>query len=263
MSRKGKRKISNFLVQYGYLFVFTLISAFALLSYFWANDYFIKSHSKEVLGSSSIRGLWVRADSDDSCSEASIINASGCIKDDYFSDYEVLNSQKISLDGTGKFVFSNDYLFMSGIFYMKEFINNDVWSNLQIGDLSLKINDRQWVFEDVVWSKEDINSLMEIVRIDGNYLILLHPSVTLTGQNRQFWAFEYFMSSDTVSTVFFDRDGKRSFVESTYGEILEKDSELYLKLERYDPSLMGSSEVVLYEFDKDFVFLNNFVLKKG
>lgn len=262
MSRKKSKGLKTFLDQNGYFLIFTLVCALGLFSYFYASGHFSQNNRNQVLGSSSsIRGIWVKAETPKDCEGSDIINADACITDEYFNDFERLPMVDIDIDSNGRVVFSNDHLFISGIFDMKEFINDEVWSNLQVGDLNLKINDRQWVFEDVVWSREDISSLLSVVKTESGYLIIMHPSVTLTGRGRQVWVFEYIAEDDKIEMVYFDSDQKRVFVESTYAEVLKRGEDLLLKLVREDPALNGSREINIYEFNGDLSHRNTFLLQ--
>jgi hypothetical protein len=262
MSREKNEGFKSFLEQNGYFLVLTVVCGLGLFSYFYASGHLQRGNQKQVLGStSSIRGVWVKAHSAQDCKGSNLINADACITDEYFNEYEKLPIQKIDIDRHGRVVFSNDHLFISGIFDMREFVNDEIWSNLQIGSLNLKINNRQWVFEDVVSSREDINSLLSIAKTQEGYLIIMHPSVTLTGRGRQIWVFEYFTKDGSIEKVYFDDGGRRAFVESTYAEVLKDGEELLLKLVREDPSLSGSKEVNLYEFDEVLTHRNTFLLQ--
>lgn len=262
MSRKKSKGFKSFLEQNGYFLVLTLVCGLGLLSYFYSTRQPSKGNQKEVLGSTStIRGVWVKAGGDHDCKGYDIINADACITDEYFGEYEELPMHDVDIDRHGRVVFSNDELFISGIFDMKEFVNDEIWSNLQIGELNLKINDRQWAFQDVVWNKEDINSLLSLVKTESGYLIIMHPSVTLTGRGRQIWVFEYIAEHDAIEKVYFGSESKRSFVESTYANVLRKEGKLFLKLERVDPALSGNSEVSFYEFGDTLLYRNTFILE--
>jgi hypothetical protein len=262
MSRKKKSEFQNFLEQKGYFFVFTLVSAVCLFSYFFVNSNFAKNNEKNVLGTSSIRGIWVRG-VDNGCPEARLIDAKGCISRSYFDDYEILSSEEIALDRDGRLVFSNDSLFVSGIFDVNEVIDDEVWDSLYVGDLNLRINNKQWVFQNVVWDKERSSSILSIVQIDSGYLVTFHPSVTLTGRTKQFWVFEYLAKEDRVDELYFDMDGKRAFVEATFGSFISKNGGIFLRLDREDPVLLEGREVMLFEFDDSLRFIKNFVLRSA
>ncbi len=261
MSRKSKSKLQKFLEQKGYLFVFTLVAGVCLFSYFLANSNFVSKQETNVLGTSSIRGIWVKGVNND-CPEADLVDAKGCIDSSYFDEYTTLLSKDIALDRDGRLVFSNDSILISGIFDVKEVVDDEVWNNLFVGDLNLKINGRQWVFEGVVWDRQNSSAVVSVVDTNDGYLILLYPSVTLTGRTRQFWIFKYLMEDDRLERVYFDKDGKRAFVEATDGEFLSKGDELFLRLDREDPVLLEGREVMLFEYGESLRFLKNFVFKE-
>jgi hypothetical protein len=260
MSRKDRNSFKNFLVRDGYLIIFSLICGVVLFSYFWANKSFESEDDYKVLGSSSIRGIWFKADSAKDCPGADLVNADACVDSTYFDDFESFPTNSIDFDDRGRVLYSNDHLFISGIFDMQEYVDDEIWNNLEIGSLTLKINDRQWVFEDVVLNKEDINSLLEIVKTDSGYLIVLHPSVTLTGRGRHVWVFEYLSEEDSVKQLYFEESGKKAFVEGTYTEIIKEEEGLILKIDWIDPALMGSREVNLYELTDVLLHKYTFVV---
>jgi hypothetical protein len=264
MSREKENSFKNFLDQDGYLFVFTLVCAVCLLSFFVASGYFEGNEDSQVLGtSSSIKGVWFKGADDKECPEASSLDVDGCIRSEYFNKgFTELNPERVSFDSDGRVSFSNEELFISGIFDIKEYVDSDLWKGVYVGDLNLKINNKQWVFENVVWSRED-SSLISIFKKDNGYFILFYPSVSLTNRSRNFWVFEYLEEGDTVEKLFFDfPDGKRAYIESTFGSILEKDSELFFKFERLDSSLGGNSEVDLFRFGSSLEFFKSFLLLK-
>ena len=266
MSREKENSFKNFLDQDGYLFVFTLVCAVCLLSFFVSSGYFQKENPDvEVLGASStsIKGVWLSGGDNRDCPEADSLDVDGCIESSYINNkFTQLTPEVVSFDKDGRVLFSNDKLFISGIFDIKEYVDSDLWDGLYVGDLNLKINSKQWVFESVVWSRDD-SSLISIFEKDDGYFILLYPSVTLTNRTRNFWVFEYLEEEDTVEKLFFDfSDGKRAYIESTFGSFLEKDDELYFMFERLDPSLGGNSEVDLFRFGSSLEFFKSFLLLK-
>jgi hypothetical protein len=263
MSRKKENKFKSFLSSKGYYFVFTIICALCLFSYFLANDAFEKKQHKEVLGASAVRGVWVQGKQFNDCPESESLSVSGCIKSSFFDDYKELPMQRVFSDNQDRILFSNDVLFLSGIFTPQDFIDNEVWDNMYVGELNLRINNKQWVFEDVVWSREENTALVSLVEVDDGYLIVLHPSVTLSQRTKRFWVFKYSSNSDTVSQLYFTQSQSRKvFIESSDVSVLEKDSILYLVFERFDPSLFGSSEVIFYEFNSDLEYWRSFVLQR-
>ncbi len=265
MSSKKSDRLRDFLDRDGYLYVFTLVCVVCLLSFFVASGYFEGSGAEsKVLGaSSSIRGVWFKGSDYRGCPEASSLTVDGCIESSYFNNrFTELSPELLSYDGNGRALFSNDQLFISGVFDIKEYVDSDLWEGVYVGDLNLKINNRQWVFERVVWSSDD-SFLISVLKKEDGYFILLYPSVTLTNRSRNFWAFEYLEESDTVEKMTFDfPDGKRAYIESTFGSFLEKDGELFLKLERLDPSLEGNSEVELFRLGHNLEFFRSFLLLK-
>jgi hypothetical protein len=112
-----------------------------------------------------------------------------------------------------------------------------------------------------VWDKESSSSILSIVQIDSGYLLVFHPSVTLTGRTKQFWVFEYVTEDDRVDRVYFDMDCKRAFVEATLSSFISKDGGIFLRLDREDPVLLEGREVMLFEFDDSLRFMKNFVFK--
>jgi hypothetical protein len=263
MSRKKENKFKSFLSSNGYYLVFTFICAFCLISYFVANDIFNQKQNTEVLGASVIPGVWVQGQRFEDCPEAEIVDASGCIRPSYFDDYKKFPVQKIFSDDQDRILFSNDVLFLSGIFTPQDFIDNEVWDNMYIGDLNLRINNKQWVFEDVVWSREENSALVSLVEVDDGYLIVLHPSVTLSQRNKHFWVFKYDLDSDNVSQLYFmEGDNRKVFIDSSEVSFFEKEGDNFFVFERFDPSLFGSSEVTLYEFNSDLEYWRSFVLQK-
>jgi hypothetical protein len=233
-----------------------------LISYFVVNNEFlIQKEKQEVLGASSVRGIWVSSNTED-CPQASIVDASGCIKRDFFKEYNRLNKQELFFNDQGHIIFSNDHLFVSGMFTVKKVVDNELWSNLRVGSLNLKINDSQWVLEDVVWNKDSPQPVISLIQVNSNYLVILHPSVTLNGLGKQFWAFEYKQETESIRSLSFSQEeGNIGFVDSSYFDVLTKDDTVFLKFERVDPALMGSREVVLYEYSKNFEFIDRYILK--
>ena len=245
MSRKKESCFKVFLVEEGYILAFTLITVLSLFSYFWANDYFVKQSGRKVLGTSSVRGVWINGGNTD---EVESVRSN-------FDEYERVPTQELYFDDQGRVLFSNNDLSISGIFTMKEFINDDVWKNLYIGDLNLKISNRQWVFESVVWDREHTESVMTLFKTDDRYLIVLHPSVTLTGREKRFWVFEYVTDDGIIKPIsFLKSEEERVFIESSYVEILEKDGDIFIKFEREDPALLGEKEFELYRYDDNLVY---------
>jgi hypothetical protein len=261
MSRK-KTENKNFLVQDGYLLVFVFVCIFGLISYFFINSKLPSQEEiREVLGTGSIKGVWVSSNTN-SCPEANLVNANGCITKDFFKEYESLDKQELFFDDQGKIVFSDDKIFVSGIFTVERVVDNELWPNLRVGDLNIKINDNQWVLEDVVWDRDDPQAVVSLVWIDSSYLVLFHPSVSLTGLSKQFWAFEYEDEESSIRSLsFLQKEGTLGFVDSSYVDVLKKDDTIFLKFERVDPALMGSREVVLYEYGENLEFVDRYILK--
>lgn len=260
MSREKSKGFKDFLERDGYLFVFTFVCGIALLSYFFANKYILSNSEKNVLGTSTLRGMWVNVGTGIECPEMGGLDVEGCIEDSYFEDFSQIEGETVYFDDDGRVVYSNDEIFVSGIFYVNRGLDNDVWKNVYIGDLNLKINSRQWVFEDVVWNRAE-SPLVDIIPTDTGYFIILYPSITLTSRSKQFWVFEYVLEDDIVKNLsFVDSDGDRAFIESTYVSVLEYEGDIYFKFERLDPSLMSNREVGLYRYDGDLELFRSFLL---
>jgi hypothetical protein len=58
-------------------------------------------------------------------------------------------------------------------------------------------------------------------------------------------------------------DGKRAFVEATFGSFISKNGGIFLRLDREDPVLLEGREVMLFEFDDSLRFIKNFVLRSA
>ncbi|MCK9415880.1 MAG: hypothetical protein PHG60_00720 [Candidatus Dojkabacteria bacterium] len=253
MSRREERSFKNFLVQEGYLLAFTLIAGLSLLSYFGANNYFARQNGMEVLGTSSVSGVWVQSGS----------YGKGGIERSYFDKYKKVPMQELYFDEKGEVAFFNENLSITAVLKIKEFINDDVWSNLYIGNLNLKINDKQWVFESVVWDKEGDSSLISLANIGEGYLIALHPSISLTGREKQFWVFEYLTADGVARPLSFVRDDEqRAFIDSTYAEFLDSNGTFLVKFERDDPSLIDRSEVALYKYGTDLEYFKSLLVNR-
>ncbi|MDD3474500.1 MAG: hypothetical protein PHP08_01185 [Candidatus Dojkabacteria bacterium] len=262
MSRKKSRKVKNFLEQDGYLLVFTLICLLSLVTYFLANRYFL-SNDQQVLDITSVKGVWVSTVGSNDCPEAELIDANGCIDNSYFDKYTELNTQRISIDDNGKVIFSNTDLFINGSFDTKEVVDSDVWDTVYIGDFTLKINERNWVFKDLVWKEGSNEYVLGITKVDNGYLISFFPSASLDTLQKQLWIFEYSDDTDSVSQLFFKKNGSSSvFIDSTYVSILEDEDDIFLRIDYLDPSLVDGREVILYEYvNNGLDFINNYVLK--
>ena len=262
-ARKRGSEVRGFLVQEGYLFAFAFVCLLCLLSYFVCNNYFTKYKSREVLGTSIVKGVWIKSSSGNECYGIGLVDANGCIDSTYFDKYEKLPIQQISLNEYSEIVFVNESFLVTGTFDVKEIIDDEVWDNLQIGSLSVKVNNRQWIFENVVWKEESNDSLISLVKIDNRYLIIIHPAISLTGRDKQFLAFEYLIDKGSVRSVYFsDSDGKKAFVESTYVEVLEKDNDAFVKFEYENPALMGNKEILLYKYNNTLELVHTFILEE-
>jgi hypothetical protein len=261
MSKKERSSFKEFLQQDGYLLIFTLVCGITLLSYFLANGAFSSNSSDtSVLGINSLRGVWVNGGDGIKCPEMRGLDVDGCITESYFREFKEVDYQNVSFNDEGRIVYSNDDFFVSGIFDIKDTLNNDVWRNVYIGDLNLKINSRQWVFESVVWNKAE-SPIFNIISIDTGYLLIFYPSITLTSNTRQFWVFEYVLEDDTVRNLsYVDFDVDRAFIESSNISVLEYEGDIYFRFDRLDPSLMGNREVRLYRFDGDLKLFRSFLL---
>lgn len=263
MSRKKENRYNNFLDQNGYLLVFTLVSIITLGAYFFASSNQKSNAELQVLGTSSVRGVWFNPGGRRICKEAERFNATDCITKDDLGRYLKVSKKDYSLDSDGNLMFSNDVLFVNANFEKKRVVDSDVWDELYIGNIDLKINDRSWVFENVVWGKEFDNSLISLVDLGNTYLIVFYPSSSLTGLNRQFWVFEYSVEEDVLNTISFVKDNEdRAFLESTNLSIYEDDEGLFFVFESLDPSYGGNSLLDFYAFRTDFEFLDRFVLLK-
>lgn len=260
MSKKKSKALEDFLKRDGYLLVFTLISAITLVSYFLANKSFTTNLEREVLGSTALRGVWVDAGMGIECPEMRGLDVEGCIEDSYFEDFSQIESETVHFEDDGRIVYSNDEMFVSGIFDVSRSLDNDVWKDVYIGDLNLKINSRQWVFEDVVWNRAE-SPLVDVVPSDKGYFVIFYPSITLTSRTKQFWVYEYVLEDDIVRSLsFIDSDGDRAFIESSIFSILEYEGDLFFRFDRLDPSLMRNREVRLYRYDGDLELFRSFLL---
>jgi hypothetical protein len=183
-------------------------------------------------------------------------------KDD-LDQYLKVSKKDYSLDSDGNLMFSNDVLFVNANFEKKRVVDSDVWDELYIGNIDLKINDRSWIFENVVWGKEFDNAIISLVDLGDTYLIFFHPSTSLTGLNRQFWVFEYRVEGDVLNTKSFVKENEdRAFLESTTFSVYEDDEGLFFVFESLDPSYDGNSLLDFYSFNTDFEFLDRFVFIK-
>jgi hypothetical protein len=260
MSRKKESGIKNFLDLNGYLLVFTSVSIITLCSYFLASSNQKSDGELQVLGTSSVRGVWFNTGGYSKCNQAKEFDATDCITKSDLDKYLKVNKKEYSLDSEGNLMFSNDELFVNANFEKKRGVDSDVWNDLYIGNIDLKINDRSWVFENVVWGKEFDNSLVSIVNLEKSYLIIFHPSTSLTGLNRQFWVFEYRVEDDVLNTVSFVKDNEdRAFLESTDFSVYEDDDGLFFVFESLDPSYNGYSLLDFYSLNTDLQFEDRFV----
>ncbi len=262
MSRDRKKAFREFLQSDGYILVFTVVCALTLCSYFLANKEFETEDQREVLGSSALRGVWVNSGTGIGCPEMKGLDVEGCITDSYFENFNEVEEESVNYDREGRVVYSNDEIFISGIFEMKSVLNNDVWKDVYLGNLNLKINSRQWVFEDVVWNKAE-EPVLDIISTNNGYLVIFYPSITLTSRTKQFWVFEYISVDDIVKNLSFtDSEGDRAYIESSYVSVLQYGEDTFLRFDRLDPSLMGNVEVTLYEFNGGLELFRSFLLLK-
>jgi hypothetical protein len=251
MSRKKFSKVKDFLEQDGYLLVFTLICLVSLATYFLASKYLV-GDGKEVLDTTSVKGVWVSVD-----------NSNGYIDQSYFNEYDEVNTQRLTMDDNGKIIFSNSDLFINGSFDTKEVLDTEMWDIAYIGDFTLKINERNWVFKDLVWKEGSSEYVLGVTKIDNGYLISFFPSVSLNILQKQLWVFEYSGSDDSVKQVFFkNSQGSTVFIDSTYLSVLKKDGDYFLRVDFVDPSLVGGREVLLYKYTSNSLdFLKSYILK--
>jgi hypothetical protein len=263
MSRDRKKALKEFLQSDGYLLVFTAVCGLTLFSYFLANREFGQENQREVLGSTSaLKGVWVNSGTGIECPEMRGLDVEGCITDSYFENFNEIEGESVNYDREGRVVYSNDEIFVSGIFEMESVLNNDVWKDVYLGNLNLKINSRQWVFEDVVWNKAE-ESVLDIIPTDTGYLVIFYPSITLTSRTKQFWVFEYSSDDDMVRNLsFVDSEGDRAYIESSYVSVLQYGEDTFLRFDRLDPSLMGNVEVGLYEYSGGLELFRSFLLLK-
>ena len=251
MSRKKFSKVKDFLEQNGYLLVFTLICLISLATYFLASKYLI-GDGKEVLDTTSVKGIWVSVD-----------NSNSYIDQSYFNEYNEVNTQRLTMDKNGRIIFSNNDLFINGSFDITESLDGEMWDVAYVGDLTLKINERNWVFKDLVWKEGSSEYVLGVTEIDNGYLISFFPSVSLNTLQKQLWVFEYSGSDDSVKQIFFkDNQGSTVFIDSTYVSVLEKDGKYFLRIDLLDPSLVEGREVVLYKYSSNSLdFLKSYILK--
>ena len=263
MSRKKQSGVKNFLDQEGYLLVFTFVSIITLGAYFLATSNQKSDGELKVLGTSSVRGVWFNSGGNRKCNQAKEYNATDCITKNDLDNYLKVNKGEYSLDSEGNLMFSNDVIFVNANFEKKRGVDSDVWNDLFIGNIDLKINDRSWVFENVVWGKDFDNSLVSIVNLENSYFVVFHPSASLTGLNRQFWVFEYKVEDDVLNTVSFVKDNEdRAFLESTDFSVYENDNGLFFVFESLDPSYNGYSLLDFYSLNTDLQFQDRFVFLK-
>ncbi len=263
MSRKKDNELKNFLDQNGYLLVFTLVSIITLGAYFLASSNQKSDGELQVLGTSSVRGVWFNPGGRRKCKEAEDFDAADCLTTEDLDQYLKVSKKDYSLDSDGNLMFSNDVLFVNANFEKKRVVDSDVWDELYIGNIDLKINDRSWIFENVVWGKEFDNAIISLVDLGDTYLIFFHPSTSLTGLNRQFWVFEYRVEGDVLNTKSFVKENEdRAFLESTTFSVYEDDEGLFFVFESLDPSYDGNSLLDFYSFNTDFEFLDRFVFIK-
>jgi hypothetical protein len=260
MSKKKNKAFNEFLVQDGYLIVFTLVSAITLFSYFYSTKLFSVEEDRNVLGSTALRGVWVDVGTGIECPEMRGLDVDGCVTSPYFDQFDNVNVESVSFNSEGKITYTNEDLYISGIFYTKKTLNNDVWRDVYIGDINFKINNRQWVYEDVVWNKAQ-SPIVDIVTTDDGYIVIFYPSITLTSRTKHFWVFEYNVKDDLVRNLSFkDSDGDRSFLESSYVSVLNYEGDIFLRFDRVDPSLMGNKDVRLYRFNSDLELYRSVLL---
>jgi len=267
MSSKSKgRNLKEFLSQNGYLLVFTIMCGLGLLSYLVCNIYFEEIFNREktyVLNTSVVKGVWISSE-ELKCPEIDNLDIDRCVEASYFDRFQVLDTQQIRFDSNGRILFSNDEIFVSGIFDQSEQLNRDIWPNVYVGDLNIKINDRQWVYESVIWDIDSNDPLLEIFKTDTGYILLFSPSVSMVNRTKRFWVYEYNVKTEKIEGLSFYNDGnKRAFFESGKCIFVLKNEELYLLFERYDPILMGNTEVEIYNLTKDLYFDQRVLLLNG
>lgn len=260
MSKEKENRFENFLESEGYLLVFTLVCAITLLTYFIANRNFSPQGERVVLGTSVLRGVWFSDDETVDCPGLDIPEIDGCITDNYLEKFEVKNTNIFRLDDRGRFAFTDENFNMNASFNIKRKADEDIWEDVYIGDLNLKINKRNWVFEDVVWNRAG-EPIFEIYTSDSGYTIIFYPSITLTGLSKQFWVFEYYLDSNTVECIYFiEGEDTRAFVEASDVSIVEYEGDTYFMFKRLDPSLMGNTEISFYRFDDGLRLYKRFLL---
>ncbi|MCD4756276.1 hypothetical protein K8R20_01520 [bacterium] len=268
MSSKPQRvTYKEFLNQNGYFLVFTLICGLGLLSYFFCNSHFEKIFGEReiyVLDSSAVKGVWI-SNEGIGCPNIDNLDVERCVEDIYLDSFQALPTKDIQYDDNGRILFSNDELFISGVFDKREVLNQEIWPDVYIGDLNIKINHRQWVYEDVVFDMESDDPILSLLQTDDGYILLLSPSISMVNRTRQFWVYEYTSTTGDIKVMkIFEDSTPRVFLESSRASFREKNDHIYLLFERFDPALMGNIEVEIYmvgeslQFDQRILLLNGY-----
>ncbi|MCD4811571.1 hypothetical protein K8R14_03135 [bacterium] len=267
MSSKPKKKdYGEFINQNGYLFVFTIICGLGLLSYFVCSRYFEEIFIKRelyVLESSAVKGVWID-NASIRCPNIEGLDVDRCVEYSYLDNFEILSTENILFDSNGRVLFSNDELFVSGIFDRRELLNQEIWPDVYIGDLNIKINHKQWVYEDVVLDMESKDPILSLFKTDDGYILLLSPSVSMVNRTKQFWVYKYVSKTEEISGMSFYKDGTpRVFFESGSVSFDAKGSDIFLLFERDDPALMGNIEVEIYRVGQNLSFEQRILLLNG
>lgn len=261
--KEEKGNFKEFVNQNGYMFVFSLVCGFGLLSYILCSSYLqeiFRSRDAYVLNTSSVKGVWV-SDVGIKCPNIKNLEVDMCVEDSYFEDFNSREVLEIALDQKGRILFTNEEIFLSGFFDIKDFLNKDVWADIYLGDLNIKINEKQWVFKNIVWDKTSQDSLVSILETDTSYLLVISPSVSMVNRTKQFWIYEYNKKSETLSSRdFFNGATKRRFIESGEVSFALVEDEIYLLFERFDPALLGNSEIELYKWEGDLQYYKKVLL---
>lgn len=256
MSLEEKKSFKDFLIQEGYLIVFAVICLGILSSYMYFVNNVDSESSMEVLGTSSIQGVWLTGlPTKEGCPEYDDFNYDVCVDRDFLRRYQALESVLINMDSNGNILYSNEDILITGFFNKETSLDQGG----HLGNLTLRINDRYWVYRDVVFS-DFTKDILRVYELSEGYLISFTPSLSTTGLSRQIWMFSLSPQGEVNRLAFEVRGNIKSFLQGTDVDILKKGKDIYIGLKTMDPLLMGDLILDVFEYNKESIHFLNTVL---
>lgn len=258
MSKENKFDLKSFLVQEGYLIVFAFICLFVFGAYFYFDLALDSNKEVEIVDTSAVRGVWIQGGSSLECPKFDNFDYQNCVEGDFLERYREIEPIVIDIDSRGTIIFSNEDLLISGIFTKRSSLDSQSY----LGDLSIRINQRYFVYNDIVLNNYSTDFLKIYPKSDG-YLIVFMPPVNMTGLVRRVWLFEYSHDEELRKLSFNYEDSLKSFVEISDILLLKRDNKFYIMNKIMDPSLMGNIFLEIFTYDDRIEILDTLLLKEN